>query len=235
MADTIIGKSGVYEIVNLANGKKYIGSSSNLKKRLDWHRRSLDRGIHRNRHLMSAWRKYGESNFRTSVLLGCLPEHLILYEQIAIDALKPEYNLAPIAGSCRGVKMPPRTAEQRLKYRIASLGHSYNAGIPKSTEHKRKISIALTGRPGNARGRVLSAETKARISASRIGKGKPQSPTHRENRAVAIGGFTRKQVEEIRALHESGVKNQSKIARLYDAHPSSINRLLSGKTYASSQ
>ena len=53
---------GIYRITNLINSKFYIGSSSNLKKRLYEHQRELNLGIHTNKHLQSAWNKYGEEN-----------------------------------------------------------------------------------------------------------------------------------------------------------------------------
>ena len=54
---------GVYQIKNTLNGKAYIGSSKNIKRRLGIHRSMLRRGTHRNPHLQNAWNKYGESAF----------------------------------------------------------------------------------------------------------------------------------------------------------------------------
>jgi len=55
--------SGVYQIINLVNGKCYIGSSVNIKKRWAEHIANLQRGTHHCQHLQRAWNKYGESNF----------------------------------------------------------------------------------------------------------------------------------------------------------------------------
>lgn len=51
---------GIYKITNLINNKFYIGSSSDLKKRLYEHRRELNLGVQANKHLQSAWNKYGK-------------------------------------------------------------------------------------------------------------------------------------------------------------------------------
>lgn len=59
---------GIYKITNLINNKFYIGSSSDLKKRLYEHRRELNLGVHANKHLQSAWNKYGEENFKFEII-----------------------------------------------------------------------------------------------------------------------------------------------------------------------
>lgn len=42
---------GIYAIINVQTGRRYIGSSINVRKRLLGHRRALQRGIHINEHL----------------------------------------------------------------------------------------------------------------------------------------------------------------------------------------
>lgn len=227
----MLNRAGIYEIVNITNGKRYVGSTALLAKRWREHRNHLLRGSHPNRHLRSAWKKYGEISFEFRVLVICQEDDLLLYEQLAIHALNPEYNLSLIAGSCRGVKMPPRTREQRLRYSAGSVGNTNALGKPKSEQTKRKLSITSTGNR-NAAGAIRSPETRARIAAARTGKGRPHSLTHRDRNATVRGGLTLKQAEEIRALYAGGLRNQSKIARMYGLKPCSISRLISGETYS---
>jgi group I intron endonuclease len=54
---------GIYCIMNTANNKKYIGSSINIKDRWSGHRSALNKGVHINTHLQSAWNKYGKDKF----------------------------------------------------------------------------------------------------------------------------------------------------------------------------
>lgn len=54
---------GVYIIKNILDSKIYIGSTISWKKRKYTHISKLDRGIHPNKHLQSAWNKYGKENF----------------------------------------------------------------------------------------------------------------------------------------------------------------------------
>ena len=54
----------IYKITNTKNGKIYIGQTTpNNNRRLSAHRYLLNKGIHPNPHLQSAWNKYGEKNF----------------------------------------------------------------------------------------------------------------------------------------------------------------------------
>jgi group I intron endonuclease len=64
VSDTDIQKkSGIYLIVNTVNGKYYVGSSFELNRRWNSHRRNLNSTTHVNEKLQRAWSKYGESNF----------------------------------------------------------------------------------------------------------------------------------------------------------------------------
>ena len=59
---------GVYKILNRKNGKFYIGSSVDIEKRFNSHRKKLIAGTHNNKHLQNAWNKYGEDSFEFFVL-----------------------------------------------------------------------------------------------------------------------------------------------------------------------
>lgn len=64
--------SGIYAIINKINGKQYIGSSKSVYYRWNQsHRPDLRNNTHGNRHLQSAWEKYGEDNFLFEVIEEC--------------------------------------------------------------------------------------------------------------------------------------------------------------------
>lgn len=73
--------SGIYEIVNTINGKKYIGSSKQLNIRKTRHFSNLRNNRHANSHLQNSFNKYGEENFEFSVILYCDKNDLEGYEQ----------------------------------------------------------------------------------------------------------------------------------------------------------
>jgi group I intron endonuclease len=59
--------TGIYQILNKVNGKSYVGSAVNIKKRWAVHRHTL-RNNKNSPHLQKAWNKYGEESFEFNVL-----------------------------------------------------------------------------------------------------------------------------------------------------------------------
>lgn len=83
-------QSGIYEIVNLKNGKKYIGQSKNLNERLNAHIRMLHGNCHTNNHLQNSYNKHGEKFFEFKALVYCEEYFLSEYEQFYVDRHDPE-------------------------------------------------------------------------------------------------------------------------------------------------
>ena len=192
--------SGVYEIVNTLNGKRYIGSSVNIRSRFQHHRAELRSGKHHNRHLQNAWDKYGEENFTFEVLFYCERSHTLVYEQQFLDNLQPEYNVAisasaPMLGlsvsdevrakisasmkgntNCLGNK---HTAEHIANFSASTKGHEVSA------ETRAKIGAANKGK-SSRRGYKLSEETKAKIGAANKGsKGYHPTDEARNNMSLS--------------------------------------------------
>lgn len=155
--------SGIYQLRNTVNGKCYIGSTKRLVARKSKHLTTLREGNHDNAHLQNAANKYGGNSLMFEVLLLCDPENLLLYEQMCIDCLKPEYNICPTAGNCLGVR---HTEESKRNMSVSK------KGIRHSEESRRKMSIAMKGNT-NPKGHVVSEETRKKISASETGCKKP--------------------------------------------------------------
>ena len=146
----ILAASGIYEILNTVNGKRYVGSATRLRKRFAAHRRELRKGIHHSSKLQRAWHKYGEASFVFRPLLVCVPKDLIFYEDHCFAGYQPEYNICKTAGSSLGVKPSDET---RAKLSATRLGK------PKSEEHCAKLSVANLGKK-------RSPETCANIAAA---------------------------------------------------------------------
>jgi hypothetical protein len=79
------------------------------------HRSRLSRGVHHSPALQSAWKKYGKEAFVFEEL-EVSSDLAALYdlEQRYMDALRPAYNVGPVAGSPRGVKRQPEAEARRL-------------------------------------------------------------------------------------------------------------------------
>jgi group I intron endonuclease len=126
-------KSGIYQIVNLENGKCYVGSAKTLTRRKWLHFNDLREGTHNNDRLQNAFDSYGENNFKFRILEHCKPENLIEREQYWMDQLKATdaeygYNICPVAGSNLGITYSCPQSSARHK------------GQPKPAKQRRKMS-----------------------------------------------------------------------------------------------
>jgi group I intron endonuclease len=144
--ETLQDSSGIYCLMCKNTGTIYIGSSANLGERLIAHVFNYSS----NAHLQLAIAKYGLGAFVFSVLELCSLELLLTREQHWLDWLfslpsNLRYNFLRVAGSSLGYKHTEET-KQAMK-------DSYS-------EERRDRIGSLN------RGQSLSAETKAKISAS---------------------------------------------------------------------
>lgn len=137
------GRSGVYAIRNRTDGKVYVGSSENTRRRLWYHRWLLKRGAHHAIHLQRAWDRDGAAAFTFEVIED-VPDLALLIEreQYWIDRHgsaheRRGYNVAPAAGTRRGVPQPASVAEKM---------RTVHTGKPKSAEQRAKMSAAMKGR-----------------------------------------------------------------------------------------
>lgn len=154
-------RTGIYEILNTTNGKRYIGSAAHFRQRFNKHRRELSRGVHHSQVLQRAWNKYGPAAFVFRPLLICTADCTRMYEQRCFDEMHPEYNvardaLAPMQGRTHSLET---RAQMSRNMKGKKLGMKYR---PRSAEHCAKMSAAQIGK-------VVSAETRAKISLKLMG------------------------------------------------------------------
>lgn len=128
--------SGIYKIENLIDHNIYIGQSSDLKRRKIDHFKSLRGNYHYNKHLQRAWNKYGEINFKFTIIEKCecklLGEREIYWIKY-YDSMNKGYN------QCAG-------------------GDSPNLGVPEKTETIEKIRNTLLKKYSN--GELVSKKRK---------------------------------------------------------------------------
>jgi len=157
MADTSLAhlaRSGIYEIVNTINGKRYVGSAVNIALRWRQHRCELGKGRH-NPHMQRAWLKYGEAAFEFRVIEYVEEKsRLIEREQHYLDEMRPQYNCARVAGSNLGVRYGPDFSKKISEA---------NRRLWASPEHRQKMSKAHIGY-------VATAEHRANLSAANLGR-----------------------------------------------------------------
>lgn len=122
----LMGKSGIYQIRNLQNGKLYIGSSCRLYERKLQHKNDLKSNRHENIYLQNSYNFHGKDNFIFEIIEFCEPEDRYKIEQYWLDLFYGNefcYNINPIASKppdCTG-KHFTKTKEQIEKVRTTVL------------------------------------------------------------------------------------------------------------------
>lgn len=132
--------SGIYGIENISNGKWYVGQAVNLKKRFRDHKSKLRMNHHPNKHLQSAWNKYGEKSFVFRVLEVCEVDMLNSLEMSWVakkDSYLNGYNNTVGGDGVRGLIM---SKETRLKMSFSHKGHPVSDETRERMRETRKNS-----------------------------------------------------------------------------------------------
>jgi len=127
-------KSGIYLWKNLISGKRYIGSSIQLRTRFSqyFNVNYLERNS--GMRICRALLKYGYSNFSLQILEYCDPAKCIERETYYIEKLKPEYNISQTPSSPRlGLKHRPES--------ISKMRENFKGRL-KTEQHKLSLSLA---------------------------------------------------------------------------------------------
>ncbi len=142
---------GVYSILCVKTGKRYIGCSKWVETRMKDHKSDLKRGKHINIHLQRAWEAYGEEYFVFEVLIKTdtpFEDEIRLIAEY--DSFNNGYNLTP-GGEGVGSDSPELCAK-----RVATFKKNY------SEETKKKKSEA-------ARRQLMSMSEEDRRNFAKIG------------------------------------------------------------------
>lgn len=175
--------TGVYQIINILNGKRYIGSAArSFDERFYLHKHQLQLGTHDNPKLQRGWDKHGGHNFKFEILEECPPELCIEREQYYIDTLhkRLDYNICHIAGSWRGNKHSALTKKKLSKT---------HKGKKLSAETRAKMSLARLGAKNPNFGKKMSEEQQALMIEGRRKAGKMQTflgQTHTEEAKIKM-------------------------------------------------
>lgn len=126
----------VYRFFLKADGRSYVGSTVDLRKRRNLHVCLLRSGRHSSVPLQNAWNKYGEDAFGFEVLQEGdfeSDEQLRAKEGEWMGRFPRLLNTAPVAGSILGIKRRPDTVEKMKRSLI---------GQKRTDESRQRISEA---------------------------------------------------------------------------------------------
>lgn len=185
-------KSGVYTISD-AQGRVYVGGSKNMDRREKGHFAKLRRRMHENYRLQDHVNAHGIDSLRFDVVEFCDIAELSDREQYYIDSLNSVFNIRRIAFSkeiseeqrkahsdymklnpnryWKGKKLSEEAKQKISSTRIKLIAEGKikfdfiptSVGYKHTEAHKKYISELL-------KGRVLSKETRLKISLARLGK-----------------------------------------------------------------
>jgi group I intron endonuclease len=133
------GRSGIYMFTNLINGKRYIGSTQNLSKRLYFYfsESKMNSALNQGKsYICSAILKNGLENFSIKILEYCEPSELLIREKYYIDSLESEYNIL------KNPTLPPmlgRTHSEESKQKMSDVKKGKGKCYP-SDETRKKMS-----------------------------------------------------------------------------------------------
>jgi group I intron endonuclease len=224
--------SGIYIIRNNINNKIYVGSSKNLKNRLNEHKRKLRKNYHRNYHLQQSFNKYGEDNFTFEIIEECELNQLLQREVFWINYYQSfnrdkGYNL-------RDPQDNHFYSEETLQKQSQIKMGENNPMFGKTTseETKRKISEANKGHRHTeetkkligelSSKRIHTQETKNKIS--KANSGKEFSEEHKQKISEGLRG-KEKSLEHRQHISESKRGSKSSKAKLTEEQVIEIKKL----------
>lgn len=233
---------GIYKISCAANGKIYIGSSTQIARRFYLHKRDLSRGKHHSILLQRAWSKYGESAFSFEKILYCAKDSLLEYEQAVMDLYKsydPSYgmNISHVAGRSAA----KCSEERKQKMREERTGKPIFKNNPAA--HANMMAAVRRGKDHPFYGKTHTEETRKILSEKSKGrvswnKGKP-SPRKGQKRSeadrIAIrdairsrskNGMTIEKAREIRRVAVEKTMTRPEMAEFFGITKSLVNAIV---------
>ena len=113
--------TGVYYILHIPSGRRYIGSSLDIATRWRRHKRSLEKGTHHAKELQTLWSEDGEDAFEFVIVARCPRAKLVDVEQRFLDR-----EISPLNGS-RVAAAPSQDPSVAAKIAQAKKGQKHPA------------------------------------------------------------------------------------------------------------
>lgn len=202
----------IYKIVNVVTEDFYVGSAVKPKRRKWEHWAALKKGTHHCAALQAAWGVFGEDAFEFVVVEEVVDDSLLLVEDTYLlqHAGRPHcYNTAlstqEPASATPSVRAKIRASMQRLY--VDKENHP-RFGKPHTAETKAKLSASRKGKAAGEEhyryGQTVSTEVRDKIGAAQRGKAKA------EGRKVSEEGRAK-----IRANIEAGRSHKHWVGRTH--------------------
>lgn len=142
---------GIYSITNTINNKRYIGHTTNIKRRWNYHRCYLKNNSHDNQHLQDDYNKYGLSAFKFEVLEECLKTQLDDKETYWISVYDSKNNGYNMTIGGKGLQNPTDDVKQKISIKLKG-------------EHNGMYGVRLLGKLNGNYGKHHSESSKKKMS-----------------------------------------------------------------------
>lgn len=170
--------SGIYQIIDITNGKFYVGSSKDIIKRKNTHFQQLKNKCHGNQYLQRVSNIRGAACLIFLILEEGVPENeLLIREQLYLDEMAKDktqsMNLSFIAGR---IEMTPDIRKKLSKTWKKKYKNGYKSpsiGKRLSDDTKRKLSEAHSGSKSHRFGKHLTKAAKKKLSKLKLGIPRP--------------------------------------------------------------
>ncbi|WP_340028948.1 GIY-YIG nuclease family protein [Paenibacillus sp. FSL H7-0940] len=204
----------IYLIINLINGKQYIGSTKNYRTRINKHKYMLRCGDHRNRYIQEDYDTFGEDSFLFSEIEVLNEEgDRFNREQFWMDEVKSRgtsllYNILPVAGKARG----------RVHF------ESTKRKMSETAKGRKPSEATLMAYKEYRRNNPVPPETRAKMAAThRLRAKRGEDSLHAK--------LTEEQVIEILTRIKAG-EQQKDIASEYGVAKSTLSHIWNGTTWS---
>jgi group I intron endonuclease len=159
---------GIYEIRHIVSGKRYVGSSYHISKRIKEHQKMLEKGEHHSPHLQHAYNAYGIDSFEFNVLAYLEEKELKSTEQrlIALNFSLDDnpYNTSKDASSpMRGRRHSQKTKALMSKQRMGNENWKFRTTSSKG----KKMSPEFCEKQRQLK-QDISKETRLKMSLAKI-------------------------------------------------------------------
>jgi group I intron endonuclease len=195
---------GIYCIEHIDSGRKYIGSSTNINKRLSDHKKGLISHQHHNILLQRAVDKYGIESFNFYIIEETnflSRKELLSYEQLFLDKNIGGYNIAPAnGGDC--ISNHPNKLQIIEKAKISN-----NKRLQRLTAEERKLKYGNAGQKNGMYGKTHNNAVKNQARLRAIGnsyaKGVVRSDQFKEKISKSMKGRFIKEKNHFYGKHHS--------------------------------
>ena len=163
----------IYRITNMLTEDFYIGSAQSFERRVWQHKYDLRRNCHKNPHMQASWNKYGEDAFVFEVIENVPDgenalsvENKYLHQYVDYSNcfnVNRDAVYSRLGQTLSESSRSQLSANRRGKH--AGENH-YRYGQELSADVRLKISETQKGRPNQMKGRKMSAEGRANVSAA---------------------------------------------------------------------